>query len=210
MFHVKHPASLATSGPVAASNVSRETLERLSVFLDLLKRWNGTVNLVSSRDLANIWPRHIADALQLIPLIPSGTDRLIDLGSGAGFPGLVLAIAANIRADLVEADERKAAFLKEAARAVAAPATVHGSRIENTRLDPAALVTARALAPLPTLLHLAAPLLTPGGVCLFPKGRRVEDELTSAAALWHMQIERFPSATDPTASILRLSEVRHG
>lgn len=200
MFHVKRPDP-------PPCDVSRETRARLDAYVALLTRWQARINLVSPRDLAQIWPRHIADALQLVPLIPPGTPRAIDLGSGAGLPGLVLAIATGIPFDLVESDQRKAAFLREAARVTAAPVWVHADRIESVALAPAPLVTARALAPLSRLLDWAHPLLAPGGICLFPKGRSVDSELTEATAGWHMQIGRTPSRTDPSATILRISEV---
>ena len=119
----------------------------------------------------------------------------------------MLAIATGIPFDLVEADHRKAAFLRAATRLTAAPATVHATRIEAAAIPRAPLITARALAPLDTLLGWAAPLLAPGGNCLFPKGRGVEDELTAAAAQWHMLVLRTPSRTDPSATILRISEI---
>ncbi len=197
---MKHP-------PAEIDVVPRETRERLVAYVDLLLRWQRTIHLISQHDVAQVWTRHIADSLQLLPLIPPGTDRGIDLGSGAGLPGLVLAIASGISFDLVEADHRKAAFLREAARLTAAPATVYATRIEAVALPRAPLITARALAPLDTLLGWAAPLLAPGGTCLFPKGRGVEDELTAAAARWHMLVLRTPSRTDPSATILRISEI---
>jgi 16S rRNA (guanine527-N7)-methyltransferase len=193
--------------PTEGESVSRETRQRLAAYVDLLLRWQRTINLISQRDAGQIWTRHIADSLQLAPLIPPGTDRGIDLGSGAGLPGLVLAIATGIPFDLIEADHRKAAFLREAARLTAAPATIHATRIEAAPVLPAPLVTARAVAPLDTLLGWAFPLLAPNGICLFPKGRGVEDELTSAAAQWHMHVVRTPSRTDPSATILRISEI---
>jgi 16S rRNA (guanine527-N7)-methyltransferase len=119
----------------------------------------------------------------------------------------VLAIATGIQFDLVEADQRKAAFLREAVRATGAPATVHAARVETISIRPAPLVTARAVAPLPILLSWATRLLAPGGVCLFPKGRTAATELTAAAGQWHMHVERFASPTDPQATILRLSEI---
>ncbi len=179
----------------------------LDTFAALLLRWNRTVNLIARRDEPALWPRHIEDSLQLVPLIPPGTPRAIDLGSGGGFPGLVLAIATGIAFDLIESDQRKAAFLREAARATGAPATVHASRIEATGVPPAPLVTARALAPLAELLALAAPKLAPGGVCLFLKGANVASELTAAASQWHMRIDQLPSRTNPAGSILRISEI---
>jgi 16S rRNA (guanine527-N7)-methyltransferase len=200
VFHVK-PCS------ERYPDVSRETTERLGLYVDLLLRWQRTINLISRRDRAQIWPRHIDDSLQLLPLIPPGTPRGIDLGSGAGLPGLVLAIATGIPFDLVESDQRKAAFLREAAHVTGAPVGVHATRIETATIPRAPLVTARALAPLDRLLPWAARLLAPGGVCLFPKGRGAEGELTAAAARWHMHVLAAPSRTDPSATILRISEI---
>jgi 16S rRNA (guanine527-N7)-methyltransferase len=187
--------------------VSRETYSALNAFAALLLRWNRTVNLISRRDEPDLWPRHIADSLQLVPLIPPGTQRGIDLGSGAGFPGLVLSIATRIPFDLIEADLRKAAFLRESARTTGAPATVHPVRAEAATVPPAPLVTARALAPLPDLLTLAAPFLASGGTCLFLKGANAASELTAAAPGWHMRVERLPSQTAPDACILRISDI---
>lgn len=186
------------------NDVPRETLDR---FAALLLRWNRTVNLISANDEPLLWDRHIGDSLQLVPLMVPRPDRAIDLGSGAGFPGLVLAIAAGIPFDLIEADKRKAAFLREAARITGAPVQVHAVRIEAARVAPAPLVTARALAPLPRLLSLAAPLLTPDGTCLFLKGASAKAELTDAATQWHMQVQSVPSRTIPDACILRISHL---
>ncbi len=153
----------------------------------MLRLWNPKINLISSADLQYLRIRHVEDALALIPFIPPGTTRAIDLGSGGGLPGLVLAIATGIAFDLVEADTRKAAFLREAARITGAPATIHHARIEAASLPPAPLLTARALAPLPRLLELSARFLTPDGVALFPKGDRLDEELTRARRAWTMQ-----------------------
>jgi 16S rRNA (guanine527-N7)-methyltransferase len=187
--------------------VSRETQTRLEAFVALLRRWNSTINLVAREDEDHIWPRHVCDCLQLLPLIPPGTGDAIDIGSGAGFPGLVLAIAAGRRFHLIEADQRKVAFLRDAQRATGAPVTIHWTRAERAGLAPAALVTARAVAPLERLLALAHPLLAPEGVCLFHKGRRVQSELTDAGAKWHMRVERIPSRTGEDATILRISHL---
>lgn len=191
----------------AVDNVSRETHQTLERFAALLLRWNRTVNLVARGDELDLWPRHIADSLQLVPLIPPKVERAIDLGSGGGFPGLVLAIVTGIRFDLVESDQRKAAFLREAIRATGAPAVVHAARVESLRLPPAPLVTARALAPLPRLLALAGPLLAPAGLCLFLKGSNAASELTAAGTEWHMQMTSVPSRTAPDACILRISDI---
>ena len=204
VFHVKHPH---TPTPTAPLDVSRETQARLDAYAALLTRWNARINLVAPRDLPQLWERHIADSLQLAPLIPPGVTRAIDLGSGGGFPGLVLAIATGLSVDLVESDQRKAAFLREAARITAAPARVHAARIESLTLDPAQLVTARALAPLPQLLDLAAPLLAPGGMCLFLKGANAPSELTAATAEWHMEAETIPSRTGGGGCILQIRDV---
>jgi 16S rRNA (guanine527-N7)-methyltransferase len=188
-------------------DVSRETAFRLALFGTLLLRWNARINLVSRADIEHVWRRHIEDSLQLVTLIPPGTASAIDLGSGAGFPGLILAIATDIPFTLIEADQRKAAFLREAARLTQAPATVLARRIEGLSAAAAPLVTARALAPLTNLLGLAAPLLAEGGVCLFPKGETAEIEIEAAAAAWTMRIERHISRTDRNGVILRISEV---
>ena len=192
---------------VVVPDVSRETEERLQTFCALLLTWNTRINLIARGDEPNLRRRHVEDSLALIPVLPATPSHAIDLGSGGGFPGIVLAIATNIPFHLVESDQRKAAFLREAARATAAPVTVHATRIEAAKPPPAPLITARALAPLPLLLTWATPHLAPGGVCVFPKGRTVDDELTLARQQWQMRIERWPSPLDPTSTILRISEI---
>ena len=180
----------------------------LQKFAALLLRWNATLNLIAARDAPLVWDRHIADSLQLVPLMPDGVSRAIDLGTGGGFPGLVLAIATGVRFDLIESDRRKASFLRTAVLETGAPATVHCCRIEDAAVDPAALVTARALAPLPRLLPLAARFLTDDGVCLFLKGAKVEDELAAAEKDWTMSVERLPSQTSPDGVVLRIAGLR--
>jgi 16S rRNA (guanine527-N7)-methyltransferase len=204
MFHVKQPPEIGWGAPYG---VSRETLQRLKIYVGLLLKWNHTINLISRRDEAIIWQRHIEDCLALLPLLPAGFPHAIDLGSGGGLPGLVLAIASDRPFHLVEADQRKAAFLREAARATGASVTVHALRIEQADLPPTRVVTARALAPLDELLGWAHRLLAPGGVALFPKGRSATEELTQAAARWQMRVEQHRSPTDPTATILKISEI---
>lgn len=181
---------------------------RLRRFADLLLRWNTTLNLIAARDAAVVWQRHIADSLQLIPLLPPGIERAVDLGSGGGFPGLVLAIATGVRFELIESDRRKASFLRTAVLETVAPATVHDCRIEDAALAPAGLVTARALAPLPRLLPLAARFLADDGLCLFLKGARVADELAEAEKDWTLTAGLVPSRTSPDGVVLRLSSVR--
>ncbi len=183
---------------------------KLRQFAGLVAKWSPKINLVAKGDLPNLWERHIQDSLELAQYIPHGVTRAIDLGSGAGFPGMVLAIATGIAFTLIESDTRKAAFLLEAARATAAPVKVLNTRIETAQTEPAMLVTARALAPLDKLLGLAALHLAEDGVCLFPKGPGCEDELTAAKPFWHMEVERFAAPPEGAAKcILKVSRLRH-
>jgi 16S rRNA (guanine527-N7)-methyltransferase len=188
--------------------LSADPTATLRRFAELLLRWNATLNLIAARDTEFVWDRHIADSLQLVPLMPPGIERAIDIGTGGGFPGLILAIATGVRFDLVESDRRKASFLRSAVLETGAPATVHACRIEDAPLPPAPLVTARALAPLPRLLPLAAGLVTAEGVCLFLKGAKVEDELAAAAGDWMMDVSRVPSQTSLEGVVLRLTGLR--
>lgn len=191
--------------PYDGLDVSRETIERLAAFTALLRKWNARINLVARGDLADLERRHVLDSLQLLRLLPADTP-LVDLGSGAGFPGLVLGLAGSRHVTLVEADQRKAAFLHEAARVTGTRATIVAARIERCGITDARVITARALAPLDRLLGLALPLLASDGVCLFPKGEGVEAELTDAERQWQMQVVRHPTRHGGAGSIL---EVRH-
>lgn len=196
------------SGLRLDANVSRETQARLNSYVDLLLKWNRTINLISRRDEPEIWPRHIQDALQLLAFLPETPGPIIDLGSGAGFPGLILAIATQCHVDLIESDHRKSAFLREAVRVTEATATVHTARISDIVLPKARVVTARALAPLDQLIGLAVPFLREDGFLLAPKGANVSIELTAARAQWHMTVQSSPSTTSADATILKISEVR--
>lgn len=190
------------------TGVSRETLDRLSSYADLLRKWNRAVNLVGRGTVADLWRRHMLDSAQLADLLPRAPldrpRRVVDLGSGAGFPGLVLAILNVGDVHLVEADARKAAFLREAARATGAEVTFHVKRAETLPALAADVVTARAFAPLAELLGYAAPLMRSDGVGLFPKGKGVEGELTVARKAWNMTVDHLPSRTDKAATILRV------
>ncbi len=189
-------------------DVSRETEGRLEAYLALLERWNARINLIGPAPRETWRARHIDDSLQLAGLL-AGDGLLADLGSGAGLPGLVLAAATGCETHLVESDQRKAAFLREAAREMdLSHVTIHAARIETAKLPPIATLTARALAPLSALLAHAHRILAPGGVALFPKGRNAEAELTEAATRWHMAVERFSSRTDPEATIFRIRDLR--
>ena len=188
-------------------DVPRETEARLREYLRLLMTWNLRINLVARAPEEQLWQRHVLDCWQLLPLLPDGP--LADLGSGGGLPGLVIAIGREQETHLVESDRRKSAFLIEAGRALGLHhVKVHPVRIEEAKLPPLRVVTARALAPLKELVPQAARILAPEGVAVFPKGRSVDAELTEAAPHWFMQVERFQSRTDPQATILRLSEIR--
>ncbi len=187
--------------------VSRETLSRLEAYADLLIRWSARINLVGRDTLADLWRRHILDSAQLRHLVPNSARSLIDLGSGAGFPGLVLAVLGVPGVELVEANSRKCAFLREAARITAAKVTIRRCRIEAVPPHPVDVVTARACAPLDRLLELARPFLVPDTVCLFTKGERFEEELTLARKRWTMRVSVEPSLSDRRGVILRLQQV---
>jgi 16S rRNA (guanine527-N7)-methyltransferase len=187
--------------------VSRETLARLESYAELLTQWSARINLVGSATLADLWRRHILDSAQLHRLIPSSARSLIDLGSGAGLPGLVLAILGVPGVELVEADSRKAAFLREAARVAGAEVTIRPCRIQAVPPHPVDIVTARACAPLDRLLDLAAPFLAPHTVCVFPKGERFNEELTLARKGWTMNVTVEQSLSDRRGVVLRLQQV---
>jgi 16S rRNA (guanine527-N7)-methyltransferase len=194
--------------------VSRETEARLDRFVGILTAWQQHTNLIAASTESTLWTRHIADSLQLVALAPRG--RIwVDLGSGGGFPGLVIACALadtpGSQVHLVESSKKKAAFLHEAAQAIAAPAVVHAIRIEDfvaDAPDSIDVVTARALAPLAKLLTAAYPLLKRGAVGLFPKGQDVAAELTEAAKCWNIQAALVPSLTNPTSRIVIVRSVK--
>src|SRR5262249_5682648 len=149
-----------------------ETLARLEAYAALLRQWAPRINLVAASTLADPWRRHFLDSAQLLPLVPPGAGNLIDLGSGAGFPGLVLAVLGVPGGELVQADAGKCAFLREAARLAAAPVAIRQARIESLPARPVDVVTARGCAPLDRLLVLAQRFIGPETVCLFPKGEQ--------------------------------------
>lgn len=192
-----------------ATDVSRETLIRLETYVALLVKWQKAVNLVGPSTLKDVWRRHILDSLQLMPYSPRETVSALDFGSGAGLPGLVLAIAGVKGMKLVESDARKAAFLREAARVTETEAEVFHGRIETLPVMKADLVTARALTSVAGLLGYTWPYLKPGGRCLFLKGKGVDEELKEAESLWEMRVTKYPSRTGPDGVILQLEGIRH-
>lgn len=201
------PAPMTPEEFAERTNVSRETLARLRRYVDLLEKWNRRINLVGRGTLDDPWRRHMLDSAQLWPLLPAGAASLADLGSGAGFPGLVLAIMGVENVHLIEADRKKCAFLREAARETGTTVTVHNERIEEIESFQADIVTSRALAPLTKLLDIAEPLTKKHSILLFLKGRSVDLELTEAVKEWNMRIDQIPSQTDPEGSILRLEAI---
>ena len=197
-------------GPEGFANlipVSRETLARLEAYAALLTQWSGRINLVGRDTLADLWRRHVLDSAQLHRFVPAATRSLIDLGSGAGLPGLILAILGIPGVELVEADSRKSAFLREAARITGTEVTIQPCRLQAVPPHPVDVVTARACAPLDRLLDLAAPFLGPDTVCLFPKGERFAVELTLARKDWTMSVSVEQSLSDRRGVILRLQQV---
>jgi 16S rRNA (guanine527-N7)-methyltransferase len=202
----------------AAFAVSRETLDRLVTYEDLLKRWQKTINLVAPSTLGTIWHRHFADSAQLWRYRPAGEDAQVwvDIGSGAGFPGLVLALMAAetgvSRHYLVESDSRKAAFLRTVARETGVAVDILCTRIENaethSKVGAVHCVTARALAPLPRLVELVAPFFTPSTLGLFLKGGEVATEIEETARTWQVDAELLPSVTDEHGRVVLLKALK--
>jgi 16S rRNA (guanine527-N7)-methyltransferase len=205
-----HDLSADRSRALALTPVSRETADRLDRFVALLLKWQQVINLIAPSTVPTLWTRHIADSLQLLDLAP-GAEIWVDLGTGGGFPGLVIACALHGMAGrvvhLVESSTKKAAFLREAVAATEAPALVHAVRMEKFVESFAAkadIVTARAVSPLSSLLGQCWPLLRQGTLGLFPKGQDVEAELTEASKCWKMTLDLVPSRTDPKARIVMI------
>ena len=200
-------------GEAFRCDVSRETRERLDIYEALLRRWQRRVNLVSNASLAALWTRHFLDSAQLAPLLAADPEaHIVDVGSGPGFPGMVLAILdRRRRVSLVEANARRCAFLAEVAAATGTAVSVIEGRLEapevRERLVPAGTVVARACAPLVDLLELVFPLLDSQTSCIFPKGRRYRAELEAARKRWAFAFEAVPSVTDAEARILRIGDV---
>lgn len=210
--HSKPDLSYDRAIALAEQNVSRETISRLDAFVALLLEWQATTNLIAPSTIRDVWSRHVGDSLQLLKLAPEARTWL-DLGSGGGFPGLVIACALTPPegVDLVESNAKKAAFLREAARVTGAPAKIHSMRIENFPQSYAGkpdIVTARALAPLPKLLGYIAPFIERGAKALLLKGQDVADELTEASKYWRIDAEMVPSETDGGGRILIVRELQ--
>jgi 16S rRNA (guanine527-N7)-methyltransferase len=190
--------------------VSRESLERIEAFLSLLFDWQQKTNLVSPTTLPKVWTRHVIDSLQLLPHLNAPPGAIADLGSGGGFPGIILAVASGRPVDLYESNQKKAAFLSEALRVSRATGSVRLGRLEDVA-TPAkgqyAYVTARALAPLPELLSYAAPFIASGATGLFLKGKGADLELTESAKSWRIKMDKQQSLTDSEAVLLAVKEI---
>ena len=195
-------------GFAAKTNVSRETLARLKAYADLLTDWNARHNLVSKNSLSDLWERHMWDSAQLAPLVPPEARSLADLGSGAGFPGLVLAaMLPGVAVTLHEATAKKCAFLQAAADRMGLSVSIENARMEELPHRAFDVVTARACAPLPLLLEYAHSFVGPNSVCLFLKGQNVGSELTEASKCWKMKASQVASQTDPSGAIVTVREL---
>lgn len=194
-------------------NVSRETLERLETYEGLLRKWNPTINLVSKTTLSETWTRHFLDSAQLWAMRPDSAKRWLDLGSGGGFPGLVIGVLAaehqpDLTVTLVESDARKASFLLNTAKNMGLDnITVYIERAEALKPQGADVISARALAQVDTLLHYADLHLAENGVCLFCKGANHEMELTEARKCWTFKLQKSKSLSDPTGIILQIESI---
>jgi 16S rRNA (guanine527-N7)-methyltransferase len=225
MFHVKHfyviglkmerkKLSMIKNDkditPSHSENVSRETFLRLKLYQELLETWQRKINLISSGSLPDIWARHFEDSLQLLDYLPSSRKTLVDMGSGAGFPGMVLAISCleTLDVTLIESDRKKCLFLENVSRETKTALKIINSRIEDSQEIQADIITARALAPLPLLFEYAFPFMKEASFCLFQKGRNVEMEIDMAKKNWEFTLEIFPSLTDSKARILKIMHLK--
>lgn len=192
-------------------NVSRETRDVFNRYGQVLLKWQKRINLIGSKTIDDMWRRHFQDSAQLINLLESRPKSWLDFGSGAGFPGMVVALLLRDDPDftmhLVESNGKKAAFLREVARETKAPVIVHGVRVESLEMKDLDVVSARACSALSQLLDYAAPFCSQDTVLLFPKGQDVDQELTLIPKYWSMALKKFPSHTDPSASIICIQEL---
>ncbi|CAI3941579.1 16S rRNA G527 N7-methylase RsmG (former glucose-inhibited division protein B) (RsmG) (PDB:1XDZ) (PUBMED:15375115 [Commensalibacter communis] len=190
-------------------NVSRETKEKLELYVSLLQQWNAKINLVSKQTIDQIWDRHILDSLQLASFVDPSVGSIADFGSGGGFPGLVLAIVTGIPITLIESDMRKTVFLREVARQTQANVNILCKRIEQVDIPPVDVITARALASLEILLSFSESRVKENGCCLFLKGRQVDDEIAEAQQNWEFDYLKIPSKTSSDGVIVKINQFRH-
>ena len=194
-------------------DVSRETIERLEHYQRLLLQWTRRINLIAPSTISTSWKRHIVDSAQIFELLPQNSAHLVDIGSGGGLPGLVVAILAIekaplLKTTLVESDQRKAVFLRTVVRELGLSTAIQAVRIESVSDMQADVLTARALAPLPKLMGYAVKLLKPDGTALFQKGRTFDQEVAQARETWDFDLQSYPSQTDQEARILQIKDIR--
>lgn len=199
---------LAFQEYISRLDVSRETLEKLITYHDLLHKWQKKINLVSNTTLDNAWERHFLDSAQLYPLLSYPDKPIFDLGSGAGFPGLVLSILGASQVSLLESDQRKCIFLSEMIRSTNASAKVVNERIENPKKSLAMTITSRACASLDQLLAFSEKLVDKEGECIFLKGKGAAQEIEDAKKHWMFHVEQYPSIVDSEGSILRIRNLK--
>lgn len=198
---------LTPAGFAAAVPVSHETLDRLQIYVDLLARWNSRINLVSAATLSDPWRRHVLDSAQLAADLADVSGPIADLGSGAGLPGMILAILGHPMVVLLESDQRKCAFLRAAARETGTSVAIAEGRMETLTPAGAEAVTARACAPLTKLLDLAERHRRPAGRAVFLKGRSVEAEIAEARQSWTFDLTQRRSLADPDGCVLKLERI---
>lgn len=206
--------AVTSARPGWTGRFSETTVARLERHLELLARWNTAINLVSPESLREAWTRHVSDSIQVFSLRGEACGHWADLGSGAGYPGMVVAVLARelapeMRVSLVESDHRKAEFLRTVSRETDVPVAIQDSRIETLPPLLADVVSARALAPLPTLCAYAARHMATSGRAIFLKGARAADEIAAARAGWRFDLQALPSQTDSSASVLVLTGLQH-
>ena len=194
-------------------NVSRETSDKLTLFANIVEKWTPKINLISKASVPYIWQRHIEDSIQIYSLVPP-VSSWVDLGSGGGFPAIVVALLAqqdgrSSKFSLVESDQRKCVFLRTAIRELGLKVEVLNDRIENIPPLEANVVSARALAELPLLIGLASRHMKSDGIAIFPKGKNWKVEDAKARKSWSYSNESIPSKTDPSAAILKIKEIKH-
>ncbi len=192
-------------------DVSRETREKFRRYTELLLKWQKVINLVSDASLEDMAERHFLDSAQLIKYIPNKQIKLVDMGSGAGFPGMVLSMLGMTDVHLIESDVRKATFLREVSRETNTPVTIHDDRVEDTKIPDIDVITARAMAPLQELLTLSDSISTEGHpfFCLLLKGEKAEEEIIKARKRWNFTLEMQQSITDKDGRVLKINNLEH-
>lgn len=189
-------------------HVSRETLARWNIYVEALLKWNQRINLIGPLTEQDVWERHILDCAQLLSLIPEGTKTICDFGTGAGLPGLVLALGCDAHVHLVESNRKKTSFLHHMAPHAFQKCTIHDERIEKLTPWESDVVTSRALAPMPQLLDLLAPFIEKTKLCLFMKGQNVVQEIEEATRYWDFDVKLHPSVTHQGSVIVAITRIQ--